>query len=63
MKVDARRFLESICTPESKSIHGRGGASQAAAVQESECRRRECNSVLFLSVVPKQQNGTHVSIV
>jgi hypothetical protein len=25
MKVDSRSFLESICTPESKSIHGRGG--------------------------------------
>jgi hypothetical protein len=25
MKVDSRRFSESICTPESKSIHGRGG--------------------------------------
>jgi hypothetical protein len=25
MKVDSRRFLESICTPESKSIRGRGG--------------------------------------
>jgi hypothetical protein len=48
MKVDAKRFLESICTPEFKSIRGRGG-SQAAAVQESECRRRECNSVSFLS--------------
>jgi hypothetical protein len=25
MKVDSRSFLESICTPESKSIRGRGG--------------------------------------
>jgi hypothetical protein len=25
MKVDAKRFLESICTPEFKSIRGRGG--------------------------------------
>jgi hypothetical protein len=25
MKVDSRCFPESICTPESKSIHGRGG--------------------------------------
>jgi hypothetical protein len=25
MKVDSRCFLESICTPESKSIRGRGG--------------------------------------
>jgi hypothetical protein len=25
MKVDSRIFLESICTPESKSIRGRGG--------------------------------------
>jgi hypothetical protein len=24
MKVDSRRFPESICTPESKSIRGRG---------------------------------------
>jgi hypothetical protein len=24
MKVDCRSFLESICTPESKSIRGRG---------------------------------------
>jgi hypothetical protein len=26
MKVDSRSFLESICTPESKSIRGRGGS-------------------------------------
>jgi hypothetical protein len=25
MKVDSRSFPESICMPESKSIHGRGG--------------------------------------
>jgi hypothetical protein len=25
MKVDSRSFPESICTPESKSIRGRGG--------------------------------------
>jgi hypothetical protein len=25
MKVDSRSFPESICTPESRSIHGRGG--------------------------------------
>jgi hypothetical protein len=25
MKVDSRSFPESICTPESKSIHGQGG--------------------------------------
>jgi hypothetical protein len=25
MKVDSRSFLESICTPKSKSIRGRGG--------------------------------------
>jgi hypothetical protein len=25
MKVDSRSFPESICTPESKSISGRGG--------------------------------------
>jgi hypothetical protein len=25
MNVDSRSFLESICTPESKSIRGRGG--------------------------------------
>jgi hypothetical protein len=25
MKVDSRRFPESICMPESKSIRGRGG--------------------------------------
>jgi hypothetical protein len=25
MKVDSRNFPESICTPESKSISGRGG--------------------------------------
>jgi hypothetical protein len=25
MKVDFRSFLESICTPESKSIRGQGG--------------------------------------
>jgi hypothetical protein len=25
MKVDSRRFLESICTPKSKSIRDRGG--------------------------------------
>jgi hypothetical protein len=25
MKVDSRSFLESICTPESKSKRGRGG--------------------------------------
>jgi hypothetical protein len=25
MKVDSRSFSESICTPESKSIRGRGG--------------------------------------
>jgi hypothetical protein len=25
MKLDSRRFPESICTPESMSIYGRGG--------------------------------------
>jgi hypothetical protein len=40
-----------------------GQPSQAAAVLKSEYRRRECNSVLFLFVVPKQQNRTRVSIV
>jgi hypothetical protein len=55
MKVDSRSFPESICTPESKSIRGQGGPpSQAAAILEFECRQRECNSVSFLSVVPKQ---------
>jgi hypothetical protein len=37
--------------------------SQAVAVLQSECRLRECNSVSFLSIVPNQQNRTHVSIV
>jgi hypothetical protein len=54
MKVGSRSFPESICTPESKSIRGREQPSQAAVVLESECRRRECNSVSFLSVVSKQ---------
>jgi hypothetical protein len=40
-----------------------GRPSQAAAVLEFECRRCECSSVSFLSVVPKQQNRIHVSIV
>jgi hypothetical protein len=35
---------------------------QTAAILESECHRRECKLVSFLSVVPKQQNRTHVSI-
>jgi hypothetical protein len=56
-------FSESICTPESKSIRDRALLSQVTVVLESECRRRECNSVSFLSVVPKQQNRMHVFIV
>jgi hypothetical protein len=63
MKVDSRSYLESICMPKSKSIRGRVQPSQAAAVLESECHRREYNSVSFLSVVPKQKNRTHESIV
>jgi hypothetical protein len=63
MKVESRSFSESICTPESKVHTWLGWPSQAATILESECHRRECNSASFLSVVPKQQNRTHVSIV
>jgi hypothetical protein len=59
-KVDFRSFHKSICMPESKFIRCRGGA---AAVLECECRQGECNSVSFLSIVPKQQNRMHVFIV
>jgi hypothetical protein len=40
-----------------------GWPSQAVAVLESESHRRECNSVSFFSIVPKQQNRIHISIV
>jgi hypothetical protein len=40
-----------------------GRPSQAAAILESERHRRECNFVSFMSVIPKQQNRTYVSIV
>jgi hypothetical protein len=63
MKVDSRSFPKSICTPKSKSIRGRGGRHKLAAVLESECQRCECNSVSFLSTVPKQQNRIHISII
>jgi hypothetical protein len=59
MNVDSKCFPESICTPES----GSGRASQAAAILKFECHQRECNSVSFLSVVPKKQIRTHISIV
>jgi hypothetical protein len=55
MKVDSRSFPESIYT-------WLGRPSKAVVVLESECHRRECNSVSFLSVIPKQQNRTDVSI-
>jgi hypothetical protein len=63
MKVDSRSFTESICTPESKSICGRGGRHKlllfwnpnAASVNGTPFR--SCPSFLF--VVLKQQNRTH----
>jgi hypothetical protein len=54
---------ESRCQELSrKYLHARiqvdtwsGRPSQAVAVLESECHRGECNSVSFLSVVPRQK--------
>jgi hypothetical protein len=63
MKVESRSFLESICTPESRSIRGRGGHHNLLLFWNPNVTGRECNSVSFLPVVPKQQNRTHVSIV
>jgi hypothetical protein len=63
MKVDCTSFPESICTPESKSIHGWGGRHKLLLFWNPNVARRECNSVSFLSIVPKQQNRIDVSIV
>jgi hypothetical protein len=48
MNLDSRSFQKNICMPESKSIRGRGGCHKL---------------LLFLSVIPKQQNRTNISIV
>jgi hypothetical protein len=52
MKVDSKSFPESICTPESKSIHGRGGRHKlllfwnANAVGVNATLFRSCPSFL-----------------
>jgi hypothetical protein len=62
MKVDSRRFPESICTPESKSICDRGSHHKllCSGIRMPPARKQLRS---FRSVVPKQQNGTHVSII
>jgi hypothetical protein len=37
--------------------------SQAPAVLESGCHKRECSSISILFIVPKQQNRMNISIV
>jgi hypothetical protein len=62
MKVDFSSVPESICTPESKSIRGRGGRHKLLLFQNLNVTGMNA-SVSFLSVVPKQQNRTHISII
>jgi hypothetical protein len=63
MKVDSRSFTESICMPESKSIRGRGGHHKLLLFWNPSVSGTNATPFLFLSVVPKQQNRTHVSVV
>jgi hypothetical protein len=55
----SRKYLHALIQVHTWS----GQPSQVAAVLKYKCRRRECNSVSFLSVVPEQQNRTHIFIV
>jgi hypothetical protein len=61
MNVDSRSFPESICTPESRSIRGRGGRHKLLLFWNLNVTG--ANATPFLYVVPKQQNTIHVSIV
>jgi hypothetical protein len=63
MNLDSMRFPESICTPESKSIRGRGERHKLQLFWNPNVTGVKCNSVSFLSAIPKQQNRTHVPFV
>jgi hypothetical protein len=47
IKVDSRSFPESICTPESKSIRGRGGRHKLLLFQNPNVT--DANATLFRS--------------
>jgi hypothetical protein len=63
MLVDSRSFPESICASESKSIRDQGGRHKLLLLWNPNVTGTNATPFLFMSIVPKQQNRTHVSII